>query len=63
MSFKEYLDNKKENIEEASNDIKEYKWLWSVKCDKKTKGQLEKEMQKLFDKYVPKTKDGYIENK
>ena len=38
-----------------------WEWKVSLKGEKKTLAAFQKEMGKLFDKYIPDTNDGYIE--
>lgn len=63
MDFKKWLDEavEKENVIEEASDIKEWSYKVVIKSDKKVRDAFEDEMDKLFKKYVPKTKDGYIE--
>lgn len=63
MDFIKWLDDAvdKKKLTEETNDIKEWSYKVVIKSDKKVRDSFENDMDKLFKKYVPKTKDGYIE--
>lgn len=39
----------------------EYQWTVMIVCDNKVRDEFEEALDRLFQSYVPKTRDGYIE--
>ena len=40
---------------------KKFTWKVVFDTDKKTRDEIDKELQALFNKFIPKTNDGFIE--